>query len=218
MIGDRTTTNGTRQIEPTFEIALICTGNRFRSPIAAEFLRRHGSGLPLELRSLGTRETGARPPLTEALEVAARYGLDLSDHRARSLAGENLERSDLVLGFERVHVAAAVVDAGAARGRSFTLPEFAGLLASISSPAHLGSAAGARGVVAQAARLRTAQTDLFALPELGDPLGGPPRGYWDAAARIEGFCLDLVRGLFGQNAEATRRPESATEQSSGGGR
>ncbi len=77
------------QLSPTFQIVLICTGNRFRSALAEGFLRKLGTGLPLELRSLGTRDAGPAPPLLEAFELATKHGLDLTRHRARSLGGNS---------------------------------------------------------------------------------------------------------------------------------
>ncbi len=44
-------------------------------------------------------------------------------HRAVALGRGEFGGADLVLGFEQYHVAAAVVDGGAARSRTFTLPE-----------------------------------------------------------------------------------------------
>ena len=64
---DYTATGRTRLIEPRFQIVFVCTGNRFRSPIAAAFVQKHGAGLPLDLRSLGTLDTGPAPPLAEAV-------------------------------------------------------------------------------------------------------------------------------------------------------
>jgi protein-tyrosine phosphatase len=189
---------GAARIDPTFEIVLICTGNRFRSPIAEGLLRRLGDGLPLELQSYGTLDVGPAPPLMEAFEVAASYGLDLSGHRARPLAGEDLGGADLVLGFERAHLSASVVDAGADRDRSFLLPELVGLLPSASTPEHFGTVAAAREIVVQADRLRKTRPDRGVDQEMRDPLGGPARGFFESAARIDELCTILMRGLFGR--------------------
>ena len=49
--------------------------------------------------------------LSEALELAPGYDLDLVAHRSRPLAGHDLSAADLVIGFEPIHVATAVVGA-----------------------------------------------------------------------------------------------------------
>ena len=78
-------------------VAFVCTGNRFRSPLAAALFAA-GAGaeeVPVHVASLGTLELGPVPALPEALEVARSMGVDLSRHRARTVAGSNLERFEL---------------------------------------------------------------------------------------------------------------------------
>jgi protein-tyrosine-phosphatase len=185
------------------QIALICTGNRFRSPLAEGFLRRYGHGLPLELQSFGTKDIGSVPVLPEALESAARYGLELDRHRARSLHAARLADADLVLGFERVHVATVVVDWDAARQRTFTLPEIVGLLALMPAPEGAPSTAEARRRIAKAHQSR-ARRGNDSLPELSDPLGGPAPGYSKIAGQLAGLCQSLLAGLFGAPLDENR--------------
>jgi protein-tyrosine-phosphatase len=187
----------TPRSERRFEIALICTGNRFRSPLAEGFLAKYGHGLPLKLQSFGTRDVGPLPPLREALETATSYGLELDRHQARSLRGTSLTTADLVLGFERLHVATAVVDAGASRQGTFMLPEIVGLLAALPPAKGLPSPDRARERVAKAHELRAAQREAAPVAELPDPLGGPARGYVESASRLADLCQNLLRGLFG---------------------
>jgi protein-tyrosine phosphatase len=202
--------------EDVFRIALICTGNRFRSPIAEAFLRRDGGELPISLHSYGTRSVGPLPPLPEALEAAAKYALELGRHRARPLDGIRLNNADLVLGFERLHVATGVVDAGAARQRAFLLPEIVGLLASLPPVEGPPTPELARERVLRSHELRAALNEGVAGGELGDPLGGPARGYMESAARLADLCQKLLRGLFGTRSSPaaerlvppTRRPQS----------
>src|SRR5687768_611486 len=100
-----------------FEIIVICTGNRNRSPIAEASLKEATEGLPVQVSSVGLLDLGDVPALDETLEVARRIGLDLSAHRARCLAAVEVSKTDLVLGLEWQHVAAAVVDHAAAPER-----------------------------------------------------------------------------------------------------
>lgn len=201
------------QRQRPFEIALICTGNRFRSPLAEGFLRRHGRDLPLALRSFGTRDLGPLPPLPQALDAATAYELDLDRHRASSLQGVELRDADLVLGFERVHVATAVVDAGAPRRRTFTLPELVELLDWLPRADDRPSAARARERVARAHELRAASRESANLAELRDPIGGPPAWYSETAARLAQLCHTLLRGLFGERTfDARHVPAKLTRR------
>ena len=68
-------------------VAFVCTGNRFRSPIAEALFVRDTEGLPVRTESLGTLDLGPRPAVPEAVALAETMGLDLSGHLARSLTG-----------------------------------------------------------------------------------------------------------------------------------
>ena len=153
------------------QVAFVCTGNRFRSPLAAALLERETQGLPVRIASLGTLDLGRRPALPEAIEIAGTMGLDLSGHRARGLAAVDLAPFDLVLGFEARHVRSAVVEARAGRERTFTLPELVELLSRIPGPPLASDPVErARVRVRQAGAVRPPDRDA-PVAELGDPLG-----------------------------------------------
>jgi protein-tyrosine-phosphatase len=183
--------------EETFDVVFICTGNRFRSAIAEALLNRLTAGLPVQATSAGTLELGAVPALPEALELAPSLDLDLSLHRARCVRGIDLSDADLVLGFEYLHIATAVADAGARRERTFTLPELDELLGT-DSPEEAGGVdpvAHAREAVQRAheTRLRAAGPPL----ELADPLGGTPEVFRMTAFDVKKLTERLARRLFG---------------------
>jgi protein-tyrosine phosphatase len=182
-----------------FEVVLLCTGNRARSPIAEGFLRDLLADLPVRVRSLGTLELGAAPALPEAIEAAAVVGLDISDHRARTLAGEDLSGADLVIGFEQRHVAAAVVDGGARRDRVFSLPELVELLEA-SAPQRFGDPVErARQAIADAHARRGGHV-ASGVAELADPLGKDRNFYRGTVERVRELSTRLAVGLFGQDA------------------
>jgi protein-tyrosine phosphatase len=183
--------------ESPFEIVILCTGNRFRSPIAEGMIRTLAVGVPVRVSSLGLVDVGPVPPLPEALEEAARIGLDITSHRARPLAGQDLGQTDLLLGFERIHVASAVVDAGALHERAFTLPELVELLEEIEPPPSGDPVARARSVIAFAGDQRRSLPAPSLLPEVRDPWGGPPDLYVETAERVVDLCAELVPTLFG---------------------
>jgi protein-tyrosine phosphatase len=179
-----------------FSLLFLCAGNRFRSPLAAAFLRRLTIGLPVTVASAGTLEVGGAPALAEALNLGAWGGVDLSRHRARRLAAEHLRGVDLLLGFEQIHVRQAVVDAGADRTRAFTLGELVRLLGEL-DPAGAGgsSLALARERVRLADELRSDR--LSTADDIPDPFGGSKKDYRDTAVRVQRLVVALGADLFG---------------------
>ena len=171
----------------------MCTGNRFRSPLAAALLERETNGLPVRIASLGTLDLGSRPALPEAVEISRELGLDLSEHRARGLAHVDLTRADLVLGFEESHVKASVVESGAAKDVSFTLPELVELLSRIPGPPLPNDPV-------ERARVRIRQANAIrgrsAVPELGDPLGLTVADQRGIALELERLVSRLTDRLF----------------------
>ena len=106
-------------------VSFICTANRARSPFAAALLGRHARELPVAIDSFGVLEQYGAPALAGAVRAALAFGVDLSDHRARSLQPGVLEGFALAMGFEPVHVAAAVATGGISPDRAFLLTELA---------------------------------------------------------------------------------------------
>jgi protein-tyrosine-phosphatase len=174
-------------------VAFICTGNRFRSPLAEALFQRAAVDVPVQTMSRGTLDLGAVPPLVEAMEEAGRLGLDLSSHRTRGLEGEDLSSLDLIVGFERMHVVAAVVEAKGRRDRTFTLPELVLLLESTSRQTTSEPVEHAREVLAAAAAM---QRDPYSPPEIVDPLGHPRRVFQETADEVDSLVRRLAHGLF----------------------
>ena len=168
----------------------MCTGNRFRSPLAAALLAAESEDLPVEADSLGTLDLGPEPALPEALAIAEELGLDLTGHRARRIEG--LDGYDLVVGFERKHVLAAVVDAGAAVEKTFTLPELVGLLGELADS--LPDDPRARVEAANEARPEDFRSGP--LPEIADPLGRAAPDQRRIAREVEEQVSELAAALF----------------------
>jgi protein-tyrosine phosphatase len=189
-----------RGSDDRFELVLICTGNRARSPIAEGFFRRLLADIPVRVHSMGTLELRSGPALREAIEAASRAGLDLSAHRSRTLRGQDLSQADLVLGFELPHLAAAVIDGGAVRERVFSLPELVELVEQTGPPLDTDPIARARQGIAAANAQRVAGTPPA---ELADPIGQTPEFYRDTVERLRDLCERLAIDLFG--GESVRR-------------
>jgi protein-tyrosine phosphatase len=184
--------------DDVFRLVFVCTGNRFRSPLAAALLARAAEGVPIEIASAGTLELGGAGALPEAQAAAVRFGVDLTEHRSRSVTETPLRDADLVIGFERMHVAIAVVDGGARRDRTFTLPELAGLLAGIEPSPGSTPVARARDAVRRAAAARPADDPmLLSIAELADPLGRSDDEQGEVADRLRELTLQVHRSLFG---------------------
>jgi protein-tyrosine phosphatase len=180
------------------QVVFVCTGNRFRSPLAAELFRARTSELPVIVFSAGTMDVGAAPALPEALEQALLLGADLSSHRSRWLINKDLSAIDLVVGFEHAHVAAAVVRAKAPAERTFTLPQLVELLEL--APVGWDSrdpVERARGAIARADALRRESGAPAGVHEIADPLGAPAEVSHRTALTISSLTSRLADGLFG---------------------
>jgi protein-tyrosine phosphatase len=183
-----------------FELVVLCTGNRVRSPVAEGFLRVLLEGLPVRLSSAGLLDLGPVPALPETVTTAAELGLDLSEHRAQCVGEADLSGVDLVVGFEQRHVATAVVDAHAEREKTFTIVDLVDLLERVLPPREEDPAARAREAVSRAAALRQGRTDPPA--EIPDPLGGSAALYRTTIERVRDLSERLAIGLFGADAVA----------------
>ena len=181
-----------------FSIAFVCSGNRFRSPLACVFVKRLTLGLPVEVVTAGTLEIDGARALPEAREIATLCGLDLADHRARPLSRLSLKGTHLVIGFEEEHVRRAIVDAGAELANSFTFREFSRLLRGTGLSVGAKSVDRAREVVALAAERRSAGPRVRGgLDDVPDPFGRGWKVYRDTAVEIRELSLQLAEELFG---------------------
>lgn len=181
-----------------FSVCFICTGNRFRSPLAQAFVERLTLGLPVQISSAGTLESDNAPALPEVRQIAVLCGVDLSGHRSRRLSALSLEASDLVIGFEEAHVRRAIVDAGAPRANTFTFRELVRLLEKCAPAADSMTVEHAQTAVTLADELRrrnpTAAGEDTGVP---DPLGRSWKLQREIAVQIRDLSLELAEHVFG---------------------
>jgi protein-tyrosine-phosphatase len=88
------------------EIIFVCTGNICRSPMAEGLLNHkwHLAGRDdLLVSSMGTHGLDNHPATEPAQQVCLENGFDISSHRSRPLAGEDLQSSDLIFCMEPIH-------------------------------------------------------------------------------------------------------------------
>jgi protein-tyrosine-phosphatase len=199
-----------------FEIVVVCTGNQFRSPIVAGLIHSAVSHLPVRVTSLGTMRLPPVHALPEAVALGSELGVDLRSHRARSMRSVDLSTADLVVGFEFQHVAAAVVDAGARPGRTFTALELAHLLEGQRVPPGVDIVAHARRMVALADSRRIPTAGLAAAYQIHDPVAAGPASYRSVIERLGTVTAGLLDGLFGgPSLELVTRSERVPNASIG---
>jgi len=176
-------------------IVFVCTGNRFRSPLAAAYLKRLLTGLPVEISSCGTAEPARAGvgPLPETLAVARASAVRLAGHRTRWVGDVALDDADLVLGFERSHVAAAVLEGGAPLPKTFLATELVALLRNAPPIDIADPRQRIRALVEIADRARRPDAHM---PEVRDPLGHSRETYERVAIEIWSLTLALVEAMF----------------------
>jgi arsenate reductase (thioredoxin) len=74
-------------------VLILCTGNSARSQMA-EGLLRHDAGATFEVSSAGTAPSRVRP---EAIQVMKEVGIDISNHRSKSVDEFAGQQFDYVL-------------------------------------------------------------------------------------------------------------------------
>jgi protein-tyrosine-phosphatase len=147
----------------------------------------------------GVLEIPGEGPPPETVSAAERFDVDLAGHLSVPLSKVKLADADLVLGFERRHVAEAVIGGGAAPDRTFNLIELASLLREGVAPvdATTDPFERARDLIA-AAHLRRVQTAGFvAGEEVLDPIGLPLHAHVGMAEQVQEICKLIAEKLFG---------------------
>ena len=145
-------------------------------------------------------EQGGAPALPSAVRAASAFGIDLSDHRARALGAGELAGTELAIGFEPAHVAAAVSTGGVSVDRAFLLAELADVLELDVLPWPRNSAElGARIAHADARRFARGR-----LPRsVADPVGGSERQFQQTYEEIDRMVAMVAVWLFSADAAPT---------------
>lgn len=189
------------------KVLFVCTGNRCRSPFAAASFAALTEGLPVQVESAGTAELGPVPPTADAIVVAHSLGVDIGGHAARSLSKLDARAFDLVIGFERNHIATAVVQAGVPFERAFLLPELERLLRETSAPEGVEPAERVHSLLSQAHAVRG--TEFVPGEEVVDPIGRPQATYQEVYSQIHDLNASVAMKLFGPGAREAREEASA---------
>jgi len=105
---------------------LVCTGNVFRSPVAEQITRRLLGDSGINVESAGILDYDGPPLPPEILELARRYGVDLSLHKPRRVSAEMTDVADLILVFDKKQVGELVKMFPRARRKTQAIKSFAG--------------------------------------------------------------------------------------------
>ena len=126
---------------PQVTIAMICTANRCRSPLAEHILRAEAAarGLSVRVFSMGLLESGLPMP-DRGIAIAGEFGLDISRHRSQRLRLDQLAEVDLVLGMSRGHAREIVSALPDLWPRVFTLKQFSRFVSGRAMPRRTGLA------------------------------------------------------------------------------
>lgn len=83
---------------------MVCLGNICRSPLAQGILedkiKKHGLNWQVDSAGTGGWHSGELPD-RRSIQVAKKYGIDLSTQRARKLNGYDLENFDLIFAMDK---------------------------------------------------------------------------------------------------------------------
>jgi protein arginine phosphatase len=104
----------------------VCTGNLCRSPMAEGLFRmalHDRRCTEVEVASAGTWAYVGSPATSEAAQVVAQRGADISEHRSRPLSKDEVDAADLVVVMTSVHKKEILDVAPAARDKMFLLKE-----------------------------------------------------------------------------------------------
>jgi protein-tyrosine phosphatase len=92
-------------------VLFVCTGNLYRSPLAAAFFRAQ---LPANIcndwtvASAGTWTQSGQPVTPETIRAAAKFGANVEGHLSQLIGADLLSRFDLVLVMEKGHKEALI--------------------------------------------------------------------------------------------------------------
>jgi protein-tyrosine phosphatase len=181
-----------RSYTPGVDVLVLCTANLCRSPTAEVLLARRFAehGVEAHVHSAGRHPGGHGSP-EPALHAFGTLGVDLREHRSRTLTREMLAEADLVIAMAREHVRDAVALDPDVWSRTFTLKELVrrGEAAGRRSPSEELSAWLRR---VEAGRSASALLGSARADDVADPIGGPTRGYRRMVREVDALAGRLA--------------------------
>jgi len=108
-------------------VLYVCTGNVFRSPVAAEMTRQLLGDTKVKVESAGILEYKGTPLPKDVIELTKRYGIDLSAHRPKQLNAKLVEAAELILVFDSKQVGELTEKYPKAKNKTYTIKNYAGI-------------------------------------------------------------------------------------------
>ena len=106
-------------------VLFVCTGNVCRSPMAEALFRRATSGRgAFRALSAGLGAMNDQPPTPHSVRAMREVGMDISNHRSRTLTAELVQQADYIFGMTHSHVDTIVLLYPQAADKTFLLREF----------------------------------------------------------------------------------------------
>ena len=188
----------------------MCTGNQCRSAVAEAVTRTLTGELPVNVSSAGTDVGHPAPSPKKTLEAASMLGYDLGEHRSRPLTDDELDSADLVVGFEIAHVAAAVIERGTDRAKTWLLPQLVATLerGPVEPPSDPEDLVGTARARLAAAHARRSSASPMLGDQIADPMGRRARVHQETARTIDDLCKRLVSRLLSSNTRGPDTPSS----------
>jgi protein-tyrosine phosphatase len=162
---------------------------------AALFARRtEGHVDRPDVDSVGLGEAG-HPPPDEVIEVMARRGIDLSEHRSAALSAPVVGDAGLIVGMSLRHVQESMLLDPSSWQRTFRLKEL------VRRGEYIGPRLPGQDLAtwiraAQGGRKRDSLAHHSPGDDVADPYGGPFAGYEDTAEELDDLVGRLVALLW----------------------
>jgi protein-tyrosine phosphatase len=178
------------------QVLVICTGNVCRSPAAELLLHaRLSTGVGLEIGSAGLEALVGAPVAAPMARLLAERGVLAEGFAARQLRSEQLAGADLVLTMTAAQRAAVVSREPAVVRRTFTLTEFADLVALVDPPPSSVDLAERLAELVRAAPSARALRTAGPADDVEDPVGRSDQVFAATFAAIEAAVGRIVTVL-----------------------
>ncbi len=110
------------------KILFVCTGNSCRSIMAEGLLRKKLEEMgrkEVEVFSAGTRAIGGFVPTDNTISVMRKEGVDVSGYKTSRLTPDKIQKADLILAMEQIHVEDILNMAPSAEVKTYLLRKYA---------------------------------------------------------------------------------------------